>query len=354
MQTTRPEIDTQCECEKSRGHEECAHSKSRDSHPGHTTGGAHDPALKHGRSVDLGASGEHPCPKEQHTERGRSRKCRCVLTPEHLPPPSFFQSTLATPCCASTDSLCIPSFDMSRGSLPLGRGNMGTETLVSSTWMVTPSSAHQPVPSSGQPVSAQLDPTITTSRLTKVQTEEIIFLTHEVQTLCRRLALDLIELSNQEALFQMGAQAARYEKATQGCPDHAAAYNSLIKSNGEGTSKEKWDEAIEHLRAEGGVAWLETNSLLFHHALEYQSRMIELIMRSQESIQALHDHIWKVVIHVMEKAGKSVADSLGITLHLVDMLPTIPLQLAFNTTTAGLPGCVPEIYTVRPRWEHMV
>ena len=75
--------------------------------------------------------------------------------------------------------------------------------------------------------------------------------------------------------------------------------------------------------------------------------MIELITRIQESIQALHDHIWKVVIQVMEKAGKYVADSLGITLHLVDMLPTIPLQLAFNTATARLPRCAPEVYAVQ-------
>ena len=113
-------------------------------------------------------------------------------------------------------------------------------------------------------------------------------------------------------------------------------------------SKEKWDEAIECLRAEGGAAWLDTNSLLFHHTLEYQNRMIELIMRSQESIQALHERIWKVVSQVMEKAGKSTADGLGIALHLVDMLPTIPLQLAFNTATAGLFGCTPEVYAVRP------
>ena len=81
---------------------------------------------------------------------------------------------------------------------------MGTETLTSSTRMVTPSSALQPVPSSGQPVNAQLDPAIAMSGLTKVQTEEIFLLTHEVQTLHGRLALDFIELSHQEALFRMG------------------------------------------------------------------------------------------------------------------------------------------------------
>ena len=47
----------------------------------------------------------------------------------------------------------------------------------------------------------------------------------------------------------------------------------------------------------------------------------------------------------MESAGKSTADSLGIALCLVDMLPTIPLQLTFNTVTAGLSGCTPEALT---------
>ena len=77
--------------------------------------------------------------------------------------------------------------------------------------------------------------------------------------------------------------------------------------------------------------------------------MIELITSSGEAIQALHECIWKVVTQVMEDAGKSMADGLGIALHLVDMLPTILLQLAFNTATAGLISCTPEVYAARPK-----
>ena len=59
----------------------------------------------------------------------------------------------------------------------------------------------------------------------------------------------------------------------------------------------------------------------------------------------MHECIWEVVCQVMESVGKSVADGLGIALHLVDMLPTIPLQLTFNTVTAGLPGYTPKALT---------
>ena len=92
----------------------------------------------------------------------------------------------------------------------------------------------------------------------------------------------------------MGVQATGYEKATWGHPDRATAYYSLIKSEGEGTSRDKLDKAIEHLREAGGLAWLDTNSLLFSHTLEYQNKMIELVTSSREAIQALHECIWKV------------------------------------------------------------
>ena len=70
------------------------------------------------------------------------------------------------------------------------------------------------------------------------------------------------------------------------------------------------DKCNEATRYSGKVAWLDTNSLPFHHTLEYQNNMIELVTRSQEAIQALHECIWKVVCQVMESAGKSTADGL--------------------------------------------
>ena len=95
-------------------------------------------------------------------------------------------------------------------------------------------------------------------------------------------------------------------------------------------------------RQSGEVTWLHVNSLLFCHTLDYQRYMVQFVNRSQEAIQALHECIWEVVHWVMESAGKSTVDGLGVALHLVGMLPTIPLQLTFNTVTAGLLGHTPK------------
>ena len=88
--------------------------------------------------------------------------------------------------------------------------------------------------------------------------------------------------------------------------------------------------------------WLHINSSLFRHAIDHQQFMVRLIEGSQEAIQALHDRIWKVTSQVM---GSAAADGIGIALHLVGLLPTIPLQLAFNAITPELPGYTPRALT---------
>ena len=94
---------------------------------------------------------------------------------------------------------------------------------------------------------------------------------------------------------------------------------------------------------------MDTNSILFHHALEYQNKMSDFLTESNEAIEALHDCIWMVVIKVMEDAGKPMADGLGIAMCLVDMLPTIPIHLAFHSSTPGLTSFAPEVYAAQPR-----
>ena len=120
-------------------------------------------------------------------------------------------------------------------------------------------------------------------------------------------------MSYTEANFRMGAQAASHEATVQ-----------------------------ERRTSE---TWLHINSSLFRHAIDHQQFMVRLIERSQEDIQALHDRIWKVTSRVMGSAGRSAADGIGIALHLVGLLPTIPLQLAFNTITPELPGHTPRALT---------
>ena len=174
---------------------------------------------------------------------------------------------------------------------------------------------------------------LVTSGLTPAQCEEIFLLSREVQTLRRKLALDFIGLSHQEAQFRMGALATSHKKGMRERPG-----GSPDKRGGD-------------TQCSGEITQSQTNSVLFRHTLDYQDKMIQLVTRSQEAIRGLHDCIWDVVHHVMEKAGKSAADGLEIALCLVDMLPSIPLHLTFHTAIADLPRFTPEAltYALPPR-----
>ena len=105
---------------------------------------------------------------------------------------------------------------------------MDTEMFASSTGMVTPSSVHQLVSSSGPPMQTCSWMLSSTSGLTKEQTEEIFLLTHEVQTLHGKLALDFIQLSHQEALFHMGVQAA---EVREGYPGASGSCHGILLTN---------------------------------------------------------------------------------------------------------------------------
>ena len=281
------------------------------------TGDGHSVALKRGISIDRGVSGERPHPKERRAERGRSCERRRPISPECPHPPSL----LFTPTAPSR-----PTTGSNKGPLPLERGG-DTDAPVSSVGPVAPSSSLQPVHSSGQVANVQVSSGLVMSGLTAAQSEEIFLLSREVQTLRRKLALDFIGLSHQEAQFCMGAQATSHEKGMREWPDGST------------------DKCGEATQRSGEISQSQTNSVLFRHTLEYQNNMIQLITRSQEAIRGLHDCIWDVIHRVMESAGKSAADGLEIALCLVDMLPSIPLHLTFNTAIADLPGFTPEALT---------
>ena len=238
---------------------------------------------------------------------------------------------------------------------PFGTKNKKSVTpwqmFTTPTGVVTPLSVNQFVSSSGPSTNMQLDAALAMAGLSKEQAEEIFLLTCKAQKLGRKLVCNFIHLSNKEALFHMGIQATGYEKVTSGCPDHVTTYYMMIWSEGEDTEAEKLDEAIDCLCKEAGEAWLDINSILFCHTLEYQNKLSNFLKDSKDAIEVLHDCIWTVVVvKVMEDAGKPAANGLGITMHLVDMIPTILLHLAFHSSTPELTGFMPEVYTAQPKF----
>ena len=120
----------------------------------------------------------------------------------------------------------LQSLDLNRGSLPLDRG-VDAEVPLSSAGAGHTIQCISRFWSSGQLASTQVDSIFVTSGLTAEQYEEIFLLSRKVQTLHGKLALDFIELSNQEAQFRMGAQATSHEKTVREHPDHSTGKHAM-------------------------------------------------------------------------------------------------------------------------------
>ena len=285
--------------------------------------------LKHGGTVDVGLSIECPHPKECRSERGRSRECKHFGMPEHTLPHLFLLPPMA-PNHPTTGSISVPLVDPNRGPPSLDKGSHTGVSVPAG--LVPPCNMRQAVQSSGQLMNAQIGSVLVTSGLTAAQAEEIFLLTCEVQTLRGKLAIDFMELSHSEATFRMGAQATGHENTVDERPDHSS------RQHGEVT------------RQSGEVTWLHMNSLLFHHTLDYQRFMVQLINCSQEAIQALHERIWEVVRQVMESAGKSAAgrsrSCLASCRHASNHPLTVDLQYGHSWATRahsqGPYVCIPK------------
>ena len=251
-------------------------------------------------------------------------------------------------CRASADpNATLQSFDLSLGSLsPADSGSCDLEMFTPPRGVVRPLSVTQFITSSGPPAMMQLDMAIVMAGLSMEQVEEIFLLTCEAKKLGRKIACNFINLSSQEVLFHMGVQATGYKKIASGHSDCVMAYHTIMCSKEQNV--ENLDEAVDNLHKKAGDTWLKMNLTLFHHALEYKTKLNEFLMESENAIEVLHDHIWTVMTKVMEDAGARTSNGLGITMCLVDMLPTILIHLAFHSATPMLTSFALEVYASQP------
>ena len=128
------------------------------------------------------------------------------------------------------------------------------------------------------------------------------------------------------------------------------AYYAIMCSEEE--KVENLNEAVDHLHKKAGEAWLKMNSTLFHHALKYETKLNDFLTVSKNATEALHDCIWTVMTRVMEDTGIPMIDGLGIAVHLVELLFTIPIHLAFHSATPMLTSFMLEVYASQP-WLRM-
>ena len=157
------------------------------------------------------------------------------------------------------------SFNQSRSSLPpldLGEGNACPISSVSAP-------IHASVPSIAGPILPSVP--VSTLNLTVDHTKQIFSLACEGRHLKERVVREFIRLSSQEVLFHTQAQSTSHESLASGHPDRFATYYKILQS--EQQSSEAKDKAMEEILNKVSEAWLQINTSLFKHILDYEAKL---------------------------------------------------------------------------------
>ena len=101
------------------------------------------------------------------------------------------------------------------------------------------------------------------------------------------------------------------------------------------------------LTAEADQAWKDTNDVLLSHQLRYDAKLTKFITEIERIPQAKCTEIWGHITCIAETAHLSLEAGLCLTLHIVESLPTILVNLCFCGMIPMLLAYCPESYSLQ-------
>ena len=103
---------------------------------------------------------------------------------------------------------------------------------------------------------------------------------------------------------------------------------------------------------EADQAWKDTNDVLLSHQLKYDAELTKFITEIERILQAKCTEIWGHVTCIAKTASLSPEAGVRLALHIVESLPTIPMDLCSCGTIPMLLAYCPESYSLQT-WDPM-
>ena len=100
-----------------------------------------------------------------------------------------------------------------------------------------------------------------------------------------------------------------------------------------------WDDITEaecedttcHLRSKVDAAWKKMHEVMYNHQLEYDWWLSDFLKEVEATLANMRDQIWTAVHVLTESEGMTFEDCLSLTLHILPLLPQIPVGILYET-----------------------
>ena len=222
-----------------------------------------------------------------------------------------------------------------------GLPSMGLGSLTPSVPSITGS--HQ-ISSTWPPNSFPSGPS--TLQLTIDQANSIFSITSKCQPLGVKLAKDFQMLSGLEAIHRNSVQGTAHEMLTLGHSTHEATYAAIL-----------WDDITEaeceamtpHLHFKADAAWKKMHEVMYNHQLEYDQWLFDFLKEAEVTLANMRDQIWTAIRALAECEGMTFEDCLSLVLHILPLLPQIPMDISYETQILLTIAYCPESLVYR-RW----
>ena len=166
-----------------------------------------------------------------------------------------------------------------------------------------------------------------TLQLTIDQANNIFGLASECQALGVKLAKDFQVLSGLEAIHHNSVQGMAHETLTLGHSTQEAAYSAIL-----------WDDIKEAeceataccLHSEADATWKNMHEVMYNHQLKYNRQLATFLKETETTLGNVRDQVWTAVHALAENEGITFDDCLSLMLHVLHLLPQIPMDISFQ------------------------
>ena len=104
------------------------------------------------------------------------------------------------------------------------------------------------------------------------------------------------------------------------------------------------DKAMEEILNKASEAWLQTNASLFKHILDYEGKLKAFLDKTGGWIREQEERIWTTMFQITGDIGAPLCASLDVLLRLLEMLPSFPANLSYQSQSPIICGFAPEAY----------
>ena len=163
--------------------------------------------------------------------------------------------------------------------------------------------------------------------LTIDQANSLFKLAAECQALGVKLAKQFQVLSGLEAMHRNSIQGMVHETLTLGCSAQEAAYSAILWDR---VSEDDCEATTHCLHSEADAAWKEMHEVMYNHQLQYDQWLATFLEEAETVLSDMQGEEWATVCALAENDGIMFDACLGLMLHVLNLLPQIPIDILFQ------------------------